>query len=450
MVPGIVSEPGVAEPNGHYDGKIEPAAAPNGVNGHANGLTDQTKPRVVEFDPIFKPRQMRVICIGAGIAGIAAAYKYQRNLTNTSFVIYEKNEDVGGTWFENRYPGCACDIPAHGYTYSWEGNPEWTRFYVEAPEIHAYFKSCAVKWNCMQYIKLKHRVVGATWDAESSQWKVKIENLEDGTIIDDSCDVLISATGVLNNWKWPAIEGIHSFQGKLLHSARWDASYDFTGKTIAIIGAGSSAIQIVPKLQPLVKNMLNFIRSATWITPEFSEALASEGRETRFTPEEIERFKTDKKYFLEYRKKVQNFGSANYPLFYKGSELQQKAFKNFSGMMRKRLQDREELCSKIIPKFPVGCRRFTPGSGFLEALVKPNATVITEEIECITPEGLRTVDGVEHKVDAIVCATGFDCSYRPAFPVIGLNGRSLAEDWKDGPRHYLSVAAPGFPNYFSK
>lgn len=216
----------------------------------------------------------------------------------------------------------------------------------------------------------------------------------------------------------------------------------------------------------VVKHMVTFIRSPTWITPEFSETLAAQGRETRFSPEQIERFKTDKTYFLEYRKRVQNTGSSNFSLFYKRSELQKQAFKNFGRMMKDRLKGNKDLCAKIIPQFPVGCRRyggqtpliihmcsriisFTPGSGYLEALVTPNVTVVCREIECITPKGIRTVDGREFEVDAIVCATGFDTSYRPAFPVIGRNGLDLRDAWKEGPRHYLSVAAPGFPNYFS-
>ncbi|KIX05594.1 uncharacterized protein Z518_06466 [Rhinocladiella mackenziei CBS 650.93] len=397
----------------------------------------------IDHEHIHKRQKMRLICIGAGIAGIAAAYKYMEQLRDVEFQIYEKNHDVGGTWLENRYPGCACDIPAHGYTYSWEGNPNWSRFYAEAEEIHSYYKGLAIKWNCMQYIKLSHRVIEAKWSEAESSWNLKIESLTEGTIIEDRCDILLSATGVLNHWKWPDIPGLHRFKGRLLHSARWDEEYNFQDKTVAVIGAGSSAIQIVPNLQKG-----DFIRSPTWITPEFSASLAADGRETRYSAEEIKRFNTDKKYFLQYRKDIQNTGSSSFSLYYKGSELQEKAYRDFSQLMRKRLGGDAELCERLIPKFEVGCRRFTPGNGFLEALVKPNVTVVVTEIESITPDGIRTTDGVHYDVDAIVCATGFDCSYRPAFPVIGRDGRDLGEFWRDEPVHYLSVAVPGFPNYF--
>ncbi|RVX71026.1 hypothetical protein B0A52_03391 [Exophiala mesophila] len=381
---------------------------------------------VVSQDHIHKRRPIRIVCIGAGIAGIAAAYKYQKRLKDVDLAIYEKNHDVGGTWLENRYPGCACDIPAHGYTYSWEGNPEWSRFYAEAPEIHAYFKGCAIRWDCMKYIKLGHRVVQAQWMEDLHKWDLKIENSETNQIITDQCDIVLSATGVL----------------------KWDDSYDFTDKVIAVIGAGSSAIQIVPSLLPKVRKMINFIRSPTWITPEFSQVLASEGRDTKFAPEQIQRFKDDKKYFLEYRKMVQNTGSSNFGTFYKGSPRQEAAVKNFAEMMKKRLGGDDEVAARLIPNFPVGCRRYTPGTGYLEALVSSKSTVVVEEIARIDSKGLVTIDGQHHPVDAIICATGFDTSFKPAFPVVGRNGRNLAEYWNEEPLHYLSIAAPGFPNYF--
>ena len=391
---------------------------------------------------------MRVVCIGAGICGIAAAYKHERDLENVSFVVYEKNDGVGGTWYENRYPGVACDIPAHRYTYSWEGNPEWSRFYAEGHEILDYLTKCAQKWDLMKHIQLNHKVKSAVWNEDTSQWELVIENLTTGELVHDQADVVLSAIGVLNNWRWPDIPGLHDFKGKVLHSARWDQAYKPDGQRIAVIGSGSSAIQIVPQLQPKASKLYSFNRSATWITPEIGAKLATNGRATIFTPEDIQRFKDDKKSFLEFRKEIINGNTDMFKTFYKGSVQQQNAYKNFSAMMRERLNNNEELCEKLIPKFEVGCKRFTPGEGYLESLIKDNVRVITDGIECVTPTGIRTLAGEDIALDTIVCATGFDVSYRPSFECRGRDGRDLRKEWSVPPRHYLSLAAGGMPNYF--
>ncbi|KAF2094890.1 FAD/NAD(P)-binding domain-containing protein [Rhizodiscina lignyota] len=398
-------------------------------------------------EPARQPRRMRIVCIGAGMSGIAASYKFQRQMENAEFVIYEKNEEVSGTWWENRYKGCACDLPAHSYTFSWEGNPNWSRFYAGAEEIFEYYKGCAERWGCMKFIKLKHRVTSATWNESSSTWKLLIEN-RSGENVEDEGNVLISATGVLNQWRWPSIEGLHDFGGKLMHSARWDDSFEFHGKRVAVIGAGSSAIQIVPAIQGDVSQVISFIRSSTWITAEFAEQMASNGRETIYTPEEIERFNTDKAYFLEYRKRLARGATISYDVYRKDSALQKNAVERNKKAMRERLSNRSDLCEKVIPSFEVGCRRLTPGSGYLEALAADNSKVVFDTIERVNETGIVTKDGSQYDVDAIVCATGFDVSQKPAFPVMGRNGVDLRNFWKDAPIHYLSVAVPDFPNYF--
>ncbi|SCN82413.1 related to monooxigenase [Fusarium fujikuroi] len=396
---------------------------------------------------MHEPHHMRVICIGAGISGIAAAYKAQRQLVNIELVIYEKNHDVRGTWLENRYPGCACDIPAHSYTFSWEGNPEWSRFYVEAPEIFDYLKKCAGKWGCMNFIKLRHRVIGATWDEQALKWTVKVQG-PDGTEINDICDVLISATGPLNKWQWPDIPGLDDFKGLRLHPARWDASVDLSGKRVAVIGAGSSALQIVPTIQPVVSKLVNFIRSPTWVTAEYGQAFARAGRDTRFTETEINSFKSDNEAFLEYRRKLLDASTKAFDLYFKDTDMQRQAFEANRAAMRKRLKGHEEICNKLIPDFEVGCRRVSPGHGYLEALIEPNVTAVFDGIKLVNEMGILDNNNVQHDVDVIICATGFDVSHRPAFPVLGRGAQDLRDFWNQGPIHYLSVASPMFPNYF--
>lgn len=207
--------------------------------------------------PIHEEKHLKVICIGAGASGLLVAYKLQRNFANYDLVCYEKNPDLGGTWYENRYPGCvvfmplksdcfdsiyfrrcACDVPAHTYTWSFEPNPSWSSVYASSVEIYEYFKSFSAKYNLDKYCKFNHEVSGAKWNAESAKWEVAIKNGVDGTIIHDSCDILINAGGLLNNWKWPDIEGLHDYKGKLLHTAHWDQSVDLNGKHVGLIGNG--------------------------------------------------------------------------------------------------------------------------------------------------------------------------------------------------------------------
>jgi cation diffusion facilitator CzcD-associated flavoprotein CzcO len=179
--------------------------------------------------------------------------------------IYEKNPEVGGTWYENRYPGVACDVPAHSYTLVYEPNAEWSQFYASGQEILKYFQGVADKYKIRQYIKFNHKCVGGIWNEDTGKWIVELEGLN-GNFTDD-CDVLISATGILNNWKWPEIPGLEDFEGIKVHSATWPEDLNLSGKNVAIIGNGSSAIQIIPQLQKIVNRLDAYARGSTWISP---------------------------------------------------------------------------------------------------------------------------------------------------------------------------------------
>ncbi|KAH0523187.1 hypothetical protein TsFJ059_008230 [Trichoderma semiorbis] len=336
---------------------------------------------------IGQPRPVRVVIIGAGIGGIAAVKLFRETFQDrpATLVIYEKNHDVGGTWLENRYPGCSVDNPGHTYTYSWEGNPSWSRAYVGAEEVFEYYKGRAKAYGVYEYVNFNHRVIEARWDDYVGQWKLKIEK-EGSGIIEDECEVLINVCGMLNQWKWPSIDGLDTYKGHLVHSAIWNSNYSFKGKTIGVIGSGSSAIQMVPQLQKEVKSLISFNRSPSWITQEFGAKYIPEGRGLVYSDEQRE----------EWRR----------------------------------------------------CRRVTPGHGYLEALTRDNVIVRSDEIRRITPTGIQMVDGTKLALDAIICATGFDNSFRPSFALIGENGVDLRDEWREEPRSYLSVAAAGFPNYF--
>lgn len=188
--------------------------------------------------PIHSERHMDIVVIGAGASGLCLAYKLQRSFSNFSLTMYEKNPEISGTWYENRYPGCACDVPAHNYVFSWEPKKDWSAVYVGNVEIKSYFQNFAEKYNLNQYIKLNHQVTKAVWDEQRAKWAIRVNDDASGTILERSCDILINASGILNNWKWPEIPGLQSFTGTLLHSAHYDNSVDLTGKHVGLIGNG--------------------------------------------------------------------------------------------------------------------------------------------------------------------------------------------------------------------
>ncbi|KAL4807424.1 hypothetical protein BDV18DRAFT_168298 [Aspergillus unguis] len=394
------------------------------------------------------PRPMRMVMIGAGVSGIAATKIFQEHFKDQpmDLVLYEKNHDLCGTWLENRYPGCSCDVPAHAYTYSWEGNPFWSRAYVGAEELFEYFKGRAEAYGVPNFVRLRHRVVGAFWDSESGKWRIEVEDLARGVRFTDEAEILIDASGFLNKWKWPDIDGLHSFKGQLVHSAHWSGSFDWTGKTVAVIGSGPSAIQIVPQLQPVVKRLISINRSPCWITPEFGEKFAN--RDTNFSEEQKQIWAENPQVFLQYRKSVENEMNHLFGLHYKDAKIQKDAVDRFRETMCKRLRGKKELIDILVPDFAVGCRRITPGHGYLKALSADNTTVVGSGVKRITQDGLETMDGQSFKVDAIICATGFDTSFRPTYPLIGEHGKDLRDLWAENPESYLSFAVPKFPNYF--
>ncbi|KAI2996385.1 hypothetical protein CBS147346_9395 [Aspergillus niger] len=397
--------------------------------------------RHVPYEIIDEPsrsrRKIRIIVIGAGASALNFAHDIDQSTLDIELVLYEKNPEVGGTWFENRYPGCGCDIPSVNYQFSWAPSPDWTSFYSSAPEILKYFKGIADNYGLRKFIRLDHRVVGASWEEDSEQWHVKIQRGDNPeNVFEDRCHILVNASGVLNKWKWPAIQGRETFQGPMLHSAHWDDQVELKGKRVAVIGSGSSAVQIVPTIQPTVSSLKCFIRSASWVTAGFD------------TANQKNIFRNNPQKYLAYRKKIESELNSRFRFILNGSEEQANARAYAERDMRSKLARRPEIADHIVPKnFSVGCRRPTPGNGYLEALCSQNTEVVSESVSEITPKGIRTSDGVEHEVDVIVCATGFDVSWRPSYPTIGREARSLSEQWKDIPRTYLSITVPNFPNY---
>ncbi|EXJ67384.1 uncharacterized protein A1O5_09397 [Cladophialophora psammophila CBS 110553] len=389
----------------------------------------------------------RAIVIGAGATGICFA-KFAEPVPNLEVQIYDKNDEVAGTWWENRYPGCACDIPSHIYQFQWALNPYWSHYYVGAAEILQYFRDVVDKHDLCKYMKLSHEVLGASWDSTKVKWIVTVK-APDGSTFEDSCDFLINASGLLNKWKWPEIKGLESFTGVRLHSANYDPSIDLQGKTVAVIGSGSSGLQIVTSIQPVVEHLYTWIRSPIWVSAGFASNFAGkDGQNLRYTPEFQNKLASDPVAHLRYIKMIDEELGIRFNYNLVRTAEAQGAIDFSRQLMKEKLKSRPELFEKIVPKtYGVGCRRVTPGNGYLEALVAPNVTVYPEDIQEITPTGFINKAGEEHAVDVIICATGFDTSFVPRFPLTA-NGKDLRSEWKTDPVSYFSLMVPDFPNYF--
>jgi len=313
----------------------------------------------------------------------------------------------------------------------------------------------AKKYDVEKYFQLNTEVVAATWDENTSKWNVELER-KDGSTFNDTCDVIVNGAGVVNKWKWPTIEGLPEFKGTLAHSAHWDTSIDWKDKTIAVIGTGSSSIQMVPKLQETAKHVTVFMRNQTYIATPFGGVSNKEADPDasdpaaagihQYTEKEKQKFREDPEYLLNYRRQVERSIAGMFRMFLRGTETNLGAKKMLQADMAKKLGDRDDLKEKFIPEWSPGCRRLTPGSGYLEALIKPNVTCVFEDITKVTAEGIVTSDGTEHKVDILVCATGFYIAYHPHFRITGLNGQVMQD--QPSPNIYSAISAPGFPNYF--
>ncbi|KAI5861733.1 FAD/NAD(P)-binding domain-containing protein [Durotheca rogersii] len=432
----------------------------NGADTH--GSVAGTPPYTVREEPIGTAKHVRIVGIGAGASGINMVRTLRRSLSSYEHVIYEKNEKVGGTWFENRYPGCRCDVPSHNYQFSWRPNPEWSNFFSSSAEIEQYLSRICEEEHMMDVIKTRHKVVGAWWDEDRGLWDVSVLNLDTGTEFRDQANFLIDASGILNHPKWPDIPDRESFRGDVVHTASWPSNFCYANKTVALIGNGSSGIQLLPAIQPKTKKLYHFIRTPTWVIPPRITSMTMLGgpaksvlseieldEKENFSQRQIEKFKLDPEFYHKFVKTIERDINGTFPLVLNGSPAQVFAASKVVQYMTALLGGDEKLCEALIPKFPLGCRRITPAPGYLEALRTPNTEVITEAIAAIVPEGIQLESGEVIKVDAIICATGFDNSFAPRFPLVGREGNVQDIMKAETPQGYMSCALAGVPNYFT-
>ncbi|KZV71680.1 FAD/NAD-P-binding domain-containing protein [Peniophora sp. CONT] len=401
-------------------------------------------------------RPIKVICIGAGFSGIVAGIRFRQRIPHLNLTIYEKENGVGGTWHVNKYLGLACDIPSHAYQLSFEPNTQWSSFYAPGAEIKAYLEGVVEKYKLMPYMRLEHEMTAALWNADTAKWEVTIRRGEDGREFTDTADVLFLGIGSLNRWRWPDIDGLRSFGGALVHSAGWNVPDDvlesWKDKNVAVIGNGSTGIQLVTALQPRVKALTNFIRRKTWISTSFSvdklQQLA--GRELgssdySFTSE-FKKKLADPDFYQSFRREVETSTHLFTAISFKDSPMQVASKVMLQQEMTRKLSRKPELTMKLLPEFAVGCRRLTPGPGYLEALCKDNVTLETTHIARVTATGVVLVDGRQVPLDVLICATGYDTSFLYPFPIIGREGMKLTDRWASHAEAYLSMAVDGFPN----
>lgn len=303
-----------------------------------------------------------------------------------------------------------------------------------------------------KYIKLAHEVKSLSWDGETGQWTAQVKDLKSDREFTDHADFILNCTGVLNKWKWPNIEGLHDFKGNLLHSAQWNQSVDLKGKKVALLGAGSSGVQILPSIYDQVERVYTWVRSKIWITAGFAQSFAGkEGANFVYNEEQQKLFENPDEY-KAYCKMIEGELNQRFKFIINGSKAQKDAVDFSVNEMKGKMQNKPELIEKVMPEdFFVGCRRPTPGNGYLETLTGDKTTVFTSQLQRITPKGFIDPDGNEHEVDVIICATGFDTSYKPRMPII-VDGKDMRETWDNNnptapAPTYLSVALAEVPNY---
>ncbi|KZL69524.1 phenylacetone monooxygenase [Colletotrichum incanum] len=412
--------------------------------------------------PFGTPRPIRIIGVGAGASGINLIRTLRNTLGASTYeiVVYEKNEDVGGTWFENRYPGCKCDVPSHNYQFTWRPNPAWSSFFAPAAEIEEYLCQICDEENLRPCIKTSHQIVGAAWSESKAMWDLQIKNLETGAVFEDYANFFIDATGILNKWRFPDVEGLSDFKGTLIHSANWPKDFDYANKTVAVIGNGASGVQIVPAIRPHVKKLHHIIRTPTLIIPPRvttmkmgpSASLLEEiemDEEERFSSATIAKFQNDPAFYKKFAQTLEMDSNIKFAVsLISGSPQQAWALGKTKEFMTAMLRGNEELCKQLIPDFPLGCKRLTPAPGYLESFHDPRVSLHTDAIKSFVPQGIVLANEEVLEVDAIICATGFDSSFRPAFPLVGRHG-NLQDIWSEQtPKAYMSLAVAGLPNYF--
>lgn len=378
--------------------------------------------------------RFKVVIVGTGFSGLGQAIQLEKAGIR-DYVILEKATEVGGTWRDNSYPGCACDVQSHMYSFSYEQNPDWSRSFSPQPEIFDYLKGVADKYRLREKIRFGVELTGAHWDERERRWTA---TTKDGR--EFVAQFLVSGVGGLHIPQVPELPGIKEFKGQTWHSARWNHEYDLRGKKVAVVGTGASAVQFVPKIAPDVAELTLFQRTPPWIMPKPDHAMPSWAQTLFKRVPGTQRLYRNALYWLLEARAI---GFNGHPAIMKAGELIAK--RNIA----KGVKD-SALRKKVTPDYTMGCKRVLISNDYYPALDRPNVEVNTSGIQEVKAHSIVDSAGVEHEVDAIVYGTGFKVTDALEYlDITGVDGRNLAKEWAaEGMQTHKGIAVSGFPNLF--
>jgi 4-hydroxyacetophenone monooxygenase len=402
-------------------------------------------------DTVDRDREFRVVIVGAGMSGVLAAHRLQQ--AGVPYVIIEKNDDVGGTWFENHYPGCRVDVPNHLYSYSFAQRDDWPQQFSPQAALREYFRACADDLGLTANIRFGTEVLSAEFREATADWKLTIRT-PDGATETLETNALVSAVGQLNRPSFPAIAGRAQFAGPSFHSAQWDHSVDLTGKRVAVIGTGASAIQLIPAIAEQVGELFVFQRTPNWLmpTPQYYAAMPDE---MQWLLANVPHYAQWYRFWLFWRLAEGSLPAARvdpeWPREHGSvSALNDELRSMLTQYIETQFADSPELLERVVPDYPPLAKRILLDNGiWATTLKRDDVHLVSDDIERITPTGIVTGDGREHAVDVIVYATGFEASrFLTPMKITGRGGVDLHEHWADDARAYLGVTVAGFPNLF--
>jgi cation diffusion facilitator CzcD-associated flavoprotein CzcO len=375
-----------------------------------------------------------VAVIGTGFAGLGMAIRLKQSGVD-SFVVLEQADSVGGTWRENTYPGCACDVQSHLYSFSFEPNPSWSRMFAPQAEIRDYLERCATKYGVRPHLRFRSAMTHAEFDETAGVWRIEINGGED--VI--TARALVSGIGGLSRPAYPELPGIEQFRGATFHSADWDHDYDFAGKSVAVVGTGASSIQFVPQIAPRVARLHLFQRTPPWIVPKPDRSIS---RFERRLYKRFPRLQAAYRNSIYWRLEARVLGFTLHPRVMKLAELVARLH------VRRQIRD-PRLRRTVTPDYTIGCKRILISNDYYPALARENVDVVTEGIARVTETGIVTHDGTELPVDAIIFGTGFKVNeLLTPLSIIGRDGVDINDAWREAQEAYLGTTVAGFPNFF--